>query len=146
VCVSVNHLHLHDVSMTWFEQILNKKFKGNETNFDQEISFKQKKMITSLIWNWKGWKLKAWKSSNILYCRKLHDITRNFGFCNYHLQLKFSCMRHMQLQICVVAHDIQLHATLYMQHVYTVLMYMFIHTYKSKCSCTLCATLLVATM
>jgi hypothetical protein len=29
--------------------------------------------------------------------------TRNFGFCNCCLQLKFSCMRHMQLQICVVA-------------------------------------------
>jgi hypothetical protein len=28
--------------------------------------------------------------------------TRNFGFYNYRLQLKFSCMRHMQLQICVV--------------------------------------------
>jgi hypothetical protein len=32
-------------------------------------------------------------------------------------------MRHMQLQICVVAHDIQLHATIRMQHVYTVLIY-----------------------
>jgi hypothetical protein len=73
VCVSVNHLHLHDVSMTWFEQKLNKKFKGNEMNFDQEISFKQKGLITFLIWNWKGWKLKASKSSNILYCRKLHE-------------------------------------------------------------------------
>ncbi len=29
--------------------------------------------------------------------------TRNFGFCNCLLQLKFSCMQHMQLQICVVA-------------------------------------------
>jgi hypothetical protein len=28
--------------------------------------------------------------------------TKNFGFCNCHLQLKFNCMRHMQLQICVV--------------------------------------------
>jgi hypothetical protein len=28
--------------------------------------------------------------------------TRNFGFYNYRLQLKFSCMWHMQLQICVV--------------------------------------------
>jgi hypothetical protein len=56
VCVSVNHFHLHDVSTTWFEQKLNKNFKGNETNFDQEISFKQEGMITSLIWNWKGWK------------------------------------------------------------------------------------------
>jgi hypothetical protein len=28
-----------------------------------------------------------------------------------------------------VAHDIQLHATLHMQHVYMVLIYMFIHTY-----------------
>jgi hypothetical protein len=73
-------------------------------------------------------------------------ISRNFGFCDCFLQLKFSCMRHMQLQICVVAHDIQLHVTLRMQHVYTVLIYMFIHTYKSKCSCTLCATLLATTM
>jgi hypothetical protein len=38
-------------------------------------------------------------------------------------------MRHMQLQICVVAHDIQLHATLRMQHVHTVSIYMLIHTY-----------------
>ncbi len=29
--------------------------------------------------------------------------TRNFGFCNCLLQLKSSCMQHMQLQICVVA-------------------------------------------
>ncbi len=29
--------------------------------------------------------------------------TRNIGFGNCRLQLKFSCMRHMQLQICVVA-------------------------------------------
>jgi hypothetical protein len=45
-----------------------------------------------------------------------------------------------------VAHDIQLHATLQMQHVYTLLIYMFIHTYQSKCSCTLCAIILVTTM
>ncbi len=45
-----------------------------------------------------------------------------------------------------LAHDMQLHATLRMQHVYTVLIYMFIHTYKSKCSCTLCATLLATRM
>jgi hypothetical protein len=32
-----------------------------------------------------------------------HDTTRNFGFCNCRMQLKFSCMRHMQLQICAVA-------------------------------------------
>jgi hypothetical protein len=38
-------------------------------------------------------------------------------------------MRHMQLQICVVAHDIQLHATLRMQDVHTVSIYMLIHTY-----------------
>ncbi len=50
-----------------------------------------------------------------------------------------SCIRQ-------VAHDIQLHATLRMQHVYTMLIQMFIHTYKSKCSCILCATLLVTTM
>ncbi len=31
-----------------------------------------------------------------------------------------------------VAHDMQLHATLRMQHVYTVLIYMFIHTYQSS--------------
>jgi hypothetical protein len=37
-----------------------------------------------------------------------------------------------------VAHDIQLHVTLRIKHVYTVLIYMFIHIYKSKCSCTLC--------
>ncbi len=33
-----------------------------------------------------------------------------------------SCIRQ-------VAHDIQLHATVHMQHVYTVLIYMFIYTY-----------------
>jgi hypothetical protein len=31
------------------------------------------------------------------------NTTTNFGFCNCHLQLKFSYMWHMQLQICVVA-------------------------------------------
>jgi hypothetical protein len=34
---------------------------------------------------------------------KDHLTTKIFGFCNCCLQLKFSCMRHMQLQICVVA-------------------------------------------
>jgi hypothetical protein len=27
-------------------------------------------------------------------------INKNYGFCNYHLQQKFSCMQHIQLQIC----------------------------------------------
>ncbi len=35
--------------------------------------------------------------------RCFHITTRNFGFCNCYMQLQFSCMRHMQLQICVVA-------------------------------------------
>jgi hypothetical protein len=34
---------------------------------------------------------------------KYYITTRNFGFCNCRMQLKFSCMRHMQVQICVVA-------------------------------------------
>jgi hypothetical protein len=38
------------------------------------------------------------------------NTTRNFGFCNCRMQLKFSYMRHMQLQICVVAQD-KLHGT-----------------------------------
>jgi len=47
------------------------------------------------------------------------------------LQLSFatanlcSCLRQ-------VTYDMQLHATLRMQHVYTVLVYMFIHTYQSN--------------
>ncbi len=36
-----------------------------------------------------------------------------------------SCLRQ-------VTHDMQLHVTLRMQHVYTVLVYMFIHTYQSN--------------
>jgi hypothetical protein len=36
-----------------------------------------------------------------------------------------SCLRQ-------VAHDMQLHVTVRMQHVYTVLIYMFIHTYQSN--------------
>jgi hypothetical protein len=36
-----------------------------------------------------------------------------------------SCLRQ-------VAHDMQLHATIRMQHVYMVLVYMFIHTYQSS--------------
>ncbi len=78
-------------------------------------------------------------------------ITRNFGFCNCYLATRiqlhgthaianfYSCIRQ-------VAHDIQLHVKLHMQHVYMVLIYMFIHTYQSKCSCTLCATLLATTI
>jgi hypothetical protein len=50
-----------------------------------------------------------------------------------------SCIRQ-------VAYDIQLHATLRMQHVYMMLIYMFIHIYQCKCSCTLCATLLATTI
>ncbi len=45
-----------------------------------------------------------------------------------------------------VAHDIQLHATLSIQHVYIMLIYMFIHTYQSKCSYTLYATLFATTI
>jgi len=41
-------------------------------------------------------------------------------------------MRHMQLQISIVAWDMQLHAIICMQHVYTVLVYMFRHTYQSN--------------
>jgi hypothetical protein len=37
----------------------------------------------------------------------------------------YSCIRQ-------VAWDMQLHATVCMQHVYTVLVYMFIHTYQSN--------------
>ncbi len=36
-----------------------------------------------------------------------------------------SCLRQ-------VAHDMQLHGTIHMQHVYTVVVYMFIHTYQSN--------------
>jgi hypothetical protein len=32
-----------------------------------------------------------------------HDTTRNLSFCNCRMQLVFSCMRHMQLQIRLVA-------------------------------------------
>jgi len=35
--------------------------------------------------------------------KEMAHTTRNFGFWNCHLQLKSTCMRHMQLQICVVA-------------------------------------------
>ncbi len=45
---------------------------------------------------------------------QLHTTHATANLCN--------CIRQ-------VAHDIQLHATLCMQHVYTILMYMFIHTY-----------------
>jgi hypothetical protein len=45
-----------------------------------------------------------------------------------------------------VAHDIQLHGTLHMQHVYMVLIYMFMHTYQSKYNWTLCETIVTTTM
>jgi hypothetical protein len=72
-----------------------------------------------------------------------------------HLQLSFATkiqlhVTHATTNLCSclkqVAHDIQLHATLHMQHVYMVLIYMFVHTYQSKSNCTLCATLLAITM
>jgi len=55
------------------------------------------------------------------------------GFCNCHC-IKFKLhATHVttNLRSCLrqVAHDIQLHVTLRMQHVYTLLIYMFIHTY-----------------
>ncbi len=37
----------------------------------------------------------------------------------------YSCLKQ-------VAHDMQLHTTIRMQHVYTVVIYMFIHTYQSS--------------
>ncbi len=64
--------------------------------------------------------------------------------CNHHyqkiwvLQLLFATkiqlhVTHATANLCScirqVTHDIQLHATLCMQHVYTMLIYMFIHTY-----------------
>jgi hypothetical protein len=55
------------------------------------------------------------------------------------MQLQISCIRQ-------VADDIQLYATLRMQHIYTVLIYMLIDTYYSKCSCTLCVILFATTM
>ncbi len=69
--------------------------------------------------------------------------TRNFAFCNCRMQLKFSCMCKIQLHAthatanlcsCIrhVAQDMQLHATLRMQHIYMVLVYMFIHIYQSN--------------
>jgi hypothetical protein len=61
----------------------------------------------------------------------LHETHATTNLCNYLRQ---------------VAHDIQLHATLRMQHIYMMLIYMFIHTYQSKCSCTLRVTLLTITM
>ncbi len=45
-------------------------------------------------------------STHLQFCiqASMHsNTTRNFGFCNCRMQLKFSCMRHIQLQICVVA-------------------------------------------
>ncbi len=45
-------------------------------------------------------------------------------------------MTHATTNLCnclkQVTHDMQLHATLRMQHVYTLLIYMFIHTYYSN--------------
>ncbi len=42
-------------------------------------------------------KNQAWKE---VVCS---NTTRNLPFCNYRMQLVFSCMRHMQLQIRLVA-------------------------------------------
>jgi hypothetical protein len=76
-------------------------------------------------------------------CFKHMFITINFGFYNCHVT-------HVTTNFCScikqVAHDIQLHATLCIQHVYIVLIYMFIYTYQSKCNCTFCATLLAITI
>ncbi len=45
-------------------------------------------------------------------------------------------MTHATANLCgclkQVAHDMQLHATLRMRHVYAVLVYMFIQTYQSN--------------
>jgi hypothetical protein len=61
------------------------------------------------------------------------NTTRNFGFCNYHLQLKLLHATHANVELCScirqVAHDIQWHVTLRMQHVYMVFICMLIHTY-----------------
>ncbi len=48
---------------------------------------------------------------------QLHATHATANLCN--------CLRQ-------VAHDMQLHVTLRMQHVYTMLVYMFIHTYLSS--------------
>ncbi len=75
----------------------------------------------------------------------------NLHYCKFWvLQLFFPTKiqlhaTHATTNLCTcikqVEHDIQLHAKLGMQHIYMVLIYMFIHTYQSKCSYTLCATL-----
>jgi hypothetical protein len=57
------------------------------------------------------------------------------------LQLSFATkiqlhVTHATTNLCSclkqVAYDMYLHVTLQMQHVYTVLVYMFIHTYQSN--------------
>ncbi len=67
-------------------------------------------MITSLL---EIWFLQLSHGTKI----QLHTTHATVNFC--------SCIRQ-------VAWDMQLHATIYMQHVYTVLVYMFIHTYQSN--------------
>jgi hypothetical protein len=80
----------------------------------------------------------------------LHALLEILGFATFFATKIQLHATHVTVNLCScirqVAHDIQLHVTLRIQHVYTVLIYMFIHTYKSKCSCTLCATLLATTM
>jgi hypothetical protein len=40
-----------------------------------------------------------WRKLGSRYVNDGFCINKNSGFCNYHLQLKFSCMQHIQLQI-----------------------------------------------
>ncbi len=84
--------------------------------------------------------------NKIWSANKIDSLVEILGFATK-IQLHAT---HASANLCSylkqVTHDIQLHPTLHMQHVYMVLIYMFIHTYQSKCSCTLCATFFATIM
>jgi hypothetical protein len=70
---------------------------------------------------------------------QLHAKHATANLCNCLRQVAHDMQlhaKHATTNLCnclrQVAHDMQLHATICMQHVYTVLIYMFIHTYQSS--------------
>jgi hypothetical protein len=64
-------------------------FVGVDVMFlDEELSFDS--LEESMEWGKLGSR----------YVNDRFHINKNSGFCNYRFQLKFSCMQHIQLQIC----------------------------------------------
>ncbi len=132
-------------------QMFRERFQGSKPNGLRSSSYHQKdiEMLMSKMGSHDPFghlKHKLWPKEGLGHYQKFWVLQLSFAT---KIQLHAT---HATANLCScitqVAHDIQLHVTLRIH--YTTCIYGLkihvIHTYKSKCSCTLCATLLATTM